>query len=68
MSSASYGSLDPVRLIDQQTVEIIKQIDVDLVQRDDVLKVLPGARIPTDATVVSGSSFVDESMITGQSY
>ena len=31
------------------------------------LQVLPGARLPTDGTVVAGSSFVDESMLTGES-
>lgn len=32
----------------------------------DLVLVRPGARIPVDATVVSGDSFVDESLLTGE--
>lgn len=41
-------------------------IDVILVERDDLLRVLPGTRIPTDGVVVDGASTVDESMVTGE--
>ena len=33
----------------------------------DIVVVKPGARIPVDGTVVGGNSFVDQSMITGES-
>jgi cation-transporting ATPase V len=34
---------------------------------DDVMRVLPGERIPADGVIVEGASAVDESMLTGES-
>lgn len=44
-----------------------KEIDALLIQPGDVLKVLPGAKMPADGLVVWGSSYVNESMVTGES-
>lgn len=44
-----------------------REIDARLLQYGDTFKVLPDTRIPTDGTVINGSSEVDESMLTGES-
>ena len=43
-----------------------EEISTELIHVGDVLKVLPGATIPTDGVVVLGRSAVDEAMITGE--
>ncbi|KAH6139071.1 hypothetical protein HBI64_033620 [Parastagonospora nodorum] len=44
-----------------------KEIDSRLLQYGDVFRVSPDSKIPTDGTVILGSSEVDESMLTGES-
>lgn len=43
-----------------------EEIPVEQVVTGDVLAVRPGDRVPVDGAVVSGASFVDESMLTGE--
>jgi Cu+-exporting ATPase len=42
------------------------EVPVDEVLPGDVIAVRPGERVPVDGVVVSGQSYVDESMITGE--
>lgn len=43
-----------------------EEVHTALIHRGDLIKVLPGARIPTDGAVESGQSHVDEAMLTGE--
>ncbi|HKJ71357.1 MAG TPA: heavy metal translocating P-type ATPase [Gammaproteobacteria bacterium] len=43
-----------------------REVPVSRVQAGDRLVVRPGERIPVDGTVADGSSYVDESMLTGE--
>jgi len=43
-----------------------RSVPLERVRPGDRLRVRPGDRIPVDGTVLEGSSFVDESMLTGE--
>jgi Cu+-exporting ATPase len=42
------------------------EVPLDAVVAGDILQVRPGERLPVDGVVIAGSSYVDESMITGE--
>ncbi|XP_072963700.1 copper-transporting ATPase HMA5-like [Typha angustifolia] len=44
-----------------------REIDSRLIQKNDVIKVLPGGKVASDGFVIWGQSYVNESMITGES-
>lgn len=51
------------KIVDGEEVEV----DIDMVEKGDILVVKPGEKIPVDGKVIEGESSVDESMATGES-
>ena len=45
---------------------VLVEVDVDSIRVDERVEVRPGERIPMDGVVQGGSSYIDESMITGE--
>lgn len=68
-SSASVRKLLDLRPAMARVLKNSEEVEIPAseVTVDDVLVVKPGEKIPTDGTVVEGSSAVDEKMITGES-
>ncbi|PHT57904.1 putative copper-transporting ATPase HMA5 [Capsicum baccatum] len=52
---------------DEGNVVKEEEIDSRLIQKNDVIKILPGAKVACDGFVIWGQSHVNESMITGES-
>ncbi|KAJ6943458.1 hypothetical protein NC652_009048 [Populus alba x Populus x berolinensis] len=60
------GTATLLTLDDQGNVIREEEIDSRLIQRNDVIKMIPGAKIASDGFVIWGQSHVNESMITGE--
>lgn len=55
------------RLVGQQEQSETIKIPVEQVKLGELLRILPGEKIPVDGTIVAGETSVDESMLTGES-
>lgn len=46
--------------------DVEQDVSIDTVQAGDLIAVRPGERVPVDGVVTEGSSYLDESMLTGE--
>lgn len=51
----------------RKTGDTSEDVPLSQVQKGDVLLIKPGEKIPSDGIIVKGESYVDESMLTGES-
>ncbi len=58
---------DKGRLVGGKGDEAVRMVPADEIRVDDILRVLPGERVPVDGVIVSGNSSVDQSILTGES-
>ncbi|MCD7460877.1 putative copper-transporting ATPase hma5 [Datura stramonium] len=56
-----------LHLDDEGNVVNEEETDSQLIQKNDVIRILPGAKVACDGFVIWGQSHVNESMITGES-
>ncbi len=50
-----------------QNKEQVIEYPLEMLHRNDICKILPGSKVPTDGQVIQGITSIDESMITGES-
>jgi len=43
-----------------------REIPIELLEYGDILKVVPGSKVPTDGVVVRGTTSINEAMLTGE--
>ena len=70
--SGTSASIKKLMGLQVKTVWLIKnntetETAVDLVSAGDLLRIKPGVKIPVDGEISNGNSFIDESMLTGES-
>lgn len=46
--------------------ETVSEIPIDSLSVNDIVVIKPGTKLPADGIIVSGSSFINEAMITGE--
>jgi len=54
-------------IISNNGEEMIREVEVKTVNKEDILLINSGDKIPVDGLIISGNALIDESMITGES-
>ena len=65
------GAIRALMSLTPETARLIRDgeetiVPLEVVKTGDTLRIVPGDKVPVDGTLISGSSSVDESMITGE--
>jgi len=59
-----------LKLAPNQATKIVDGIEqvvaIDTIQKDDLIRVKPGEKIPVDGSIKEGEAVIDESMISGE--
>ncbi|MEO0496010.1 MAG: heavy metal translocating P-type ATPase [Pseudomonadota bacterium] len=64
ISLSEYAARDAIHICDDGRTQAIPVTDISVGM---LVRILPGARVPVDCTVVRGTSDVDRAMVTGES-
>lgn len=70
--SKTSSALRKLMGLQPKTVTLLKPdgnqelVPIDIIQNEDLIVVKPGEKIAVDGQVISGTSFVDESLLTGE--
>ena len=51
-----------IKIVDGEEINV----NIDEIELNDILKVIPGGKIPVDGVITEGETTIDESMITGE--
>lgn len=70
-SQQTASAIEDLLAMQVKTVQLLedgveKELPIDVVQVNDVLKVRPGDVIPLDGILIEGTASIDESMLTGE--
>ncbi len=69
--SGTSASIKKLMGLQEKSVWLIKnkteiETAINLIAARDLLRIKPGAKIPVDGEIMDGTSFIDESMLTGE--
>lgn len=64
--NALFDLVPPTATIIRDNKELT--VKVDSLTINDIVKILPGEKIPCDGVIIDGKSYVDESMLSGESH